>query len=104
MRLGLPLDASHRRQFNLCFRPSTYPLDEPTEDDFQKLEELDSLVHNAIGEAAGNSRMSLLIRELDEMMLVMRVGDMRTRHHETHQSLRQILVALLNRVEMQQSH
>jgi DNA-binding GntR family transcriptional regulator len=75
-------------------------IDEPTEDDFQKLEELDSLVHNAIGEAAGNARMSRLIRGLDEMMLVMRVGDMRTRHRETHQSLRQILVALLNRDEM----
>jgi DNA-binding GntR family transcriptional regulator len=75
-------------------------INEPTEDDFQNLEELDSLVHNAIGEAAGNSRMSLLIRGLDEMMLVMRVGDIRTRHGETHQSLRQILLALLNRDEV----
>jgi DNA-binding GntR family transcriptional regulator len=72
----------------------------PNEDDFQKLEALDLRVHSVIGEASGNKRLCRLMRGLDDMMLVMRVGDMRSRHAETHQSLGHILEALLIRDEV----
>ncbi len=66
----------------------------PDEDDARRLETLDTDVHAAIAQASGNTRLSRLIQSLDDMMEVMRVGDMRRRHQETHESLGQILDAL----------
>lgn len=69
----------------------------PVEDDFRRLEALDEAVHKAIARASGNHRLERLIVSLDDMMQVMRVGDMRRRHAETHASLSGILDALANR-------
>jgi DNA-binding GntR family transcriptional regulator len=72
-------------------------VDQPTEDDFRRLEALDGEVHAAIARASGNTRLRRLIQSLDDMMQVMRVGDMRQRHGETHDSLTAILTALQER-------
>lgn len=69
----------------------------PAEDDFHRLEALDADVHEAIARASGNQRLCRLIASLDDMMQVMRVGDMRRRHAETHESLTAILDALAAR-------
>jgi DNA-binding GntR family transcriptional regulator len=70
---------------------------EPSGDEARRLAQLDSDVHAAIAEASGNSRLHRLIHGLDDMMQVMRVGDMRRRHRETHDSLGEILAALAAR-------
>ncbi len=69
----------------------------PSDDEEQRLAQLDSEVHAAIAEASGNTRLHRLIHGLDDMMQVMRVGDMRRRHRETHESLGEILAALAAR-------
>jgi DNA-binding GntR family transcriptional regulator len=67
---------------------------DPDEMDFQALEQLDSDMHETIARASGNERLRQLVQSLDDMMQAMRVGDMRRRHRETHESLGQLIVAL----------
>lgn len=71
--------------------------DHPSETDYRSLEELDTDLHLAIAAGCGNRRLGKLIRGLDDMMQVMRVGDMRRRHRELHHSLQAILSALTDR-------
>lgn len=67
---------------------------DPTAEDYPRLEALDAALHEAIATASGNQRLARLIASLDDMMQVMRVGDLRRRHRETHESLQTILDAL----------
>ncbi len=78
-------------------RLAAIPPADPNEDDSRRLEAFDADVHRAIAEASGNKRMAKLIQSLDDMMEVMRVGDMRRRHQELRESLAAILDALADR-------
>jgi DNA-binding GntR family transcriptional regulator len=89
----IPADEVHRLQADLA----SIRVDDPAEDDFRRLEALDEEVHEAIARASGNQRLCRLIASLDDMMQVMRVGDLRRRHAETHESLAAILDALVAR-------
>lgn len=78
-------------------RLAAIPADDPRESDHQLLEQLDSDLHLAVAAGCGNRRLGKLIQGLDDMMQVMRVGDMRRRHRELHDSLQAILGALADR-------
>lgn len=92
---ALRIDAGTVR--DLLARHAAVPAAAPAEEDYRRLEALDADVHAAIAQAGGNRRMARLIRGLDDLMEVMRVGDMRRRHPEMHQSLGEILAALRDR-------
>lgn len=71
--------------------------DAPEELDFAALRELDVRLHRSITETIPNLRMAKIINGLNDMMQTVRETDMRRRHRELHQSIREVLAAFERR-------
>ena len=71
--------------------------DAPEETDFAALRELDGRLHRTFTEAIPNVRMAKIINGLNDMMQTVRETDMRRRHHELYESIREVLEAIEHR-------